>query len=66
MGFVKRVWLPSGRRADAVNWTTREVLVKEDNMSVALYSELQLAECIRELEQMTGQTWTGRVVPHAS
>jgi len=57
--------LPSGRRADAVNLETREVLeLKPNNPRALQRGQRQLETYLKELEQTYRGTWTGRVVPY--
>lgn len=61
-GFEKEVTLPSGKRADAVNWQTREVVeLKPNNPNAIRRGERQVEGCRRELESATGECWTCRV-----
>lgn len=50
------------RRADAVNPITREVIeLKPNNARAIRTGERQVERYVQELEQLTGQKWTGRV-----
>ena len=61
-GFQKEYRLPSGRRADAVNEATREVIeLKPNNPRAIRDGHRQLQRYIDELQETTGQPWTGRV-----
>ncbi|MCK6575795.1 hypothetical protein L6V77_32475 [Myxococcota bacterium] len=61
-GFRKEYRLPSGRRADAVNEATREVIeLKPNNPRAIRDGHRQLQRYIDELQETTGQPWTGRV-----
>jgi hypothetical protein len=61
-GFQKEVQLPSGKRADAVNWETREVKeLKPDNPAAIRRGQRQVERYRKELEEMTGEPWTGTV-----
>jgi hypothetical protein len=54
------VRLPSGRRPDAINWQERIVReLKSDAPSSMAGGRSQLADYVAELEEMTGQAWTG-------
>jgi len=64
-GFEREFRLPSGRRADAVNLETREVLeLKPNNPRALQRGQTQLEGYLKELEQTYGGEWTGRVVPY--
>jgi hypothetical protein len=59
-GFRKEVRLPSGKRPDAVNWDTQTVKeLKPDNHRAIQRGEKQLEGYRKELENMTGEKWTG-------
>jgi hypothetical protein len=61
-GFQKEVRLPSGRRVDALNPATREVIeLKPNNPAAIREGQRQLERYVEELESMTGKKWTGRV-----
>jgi restriction endonuclease fold toxin 9 of polymorphic toxin system len=61
-GFQKEFRLPSGRRADAANPTTREVIeLKPNNPRAIREGQRQVESYVKELEEFTGQKWTGRV-----
>lgn len=61
-GFDKEVTLPSGRRADAVNPADRVVKeLKPNNPRAVRAGEKQVDAYRTELEEMTGETWTGVV-----
>jgi hypothetical protein len=61
-GFEKEVRLPSGKRADAVNWEARTVKeLKPDTPRAVRRGEKQVEGYRRELEEMTGESWTGTV-----
>lgn len=61
-GYEKEVTLPSGKRADAVNWEKRDVKeLKPDNPRAVRRGERQLEGYKQELEDTTGEEWTGRV-----
>ena len=54
--------LPSGKRPDAVNWKTREVVeLKPNNPRAIKRGWRQVEGYLRELERMTGKKWTSRV-----
>lgn len=60
--FEKEVTLPSGKRADAVNWETREVVeLKPNNPNAIRRGERQVDGYRLELESTTGECWTCRV-----
>ncbi len=61
-GFVKEERLPSGKRPDAVNYQTRVVKeLKPNNPSAMRRGERQVEGYRKELEQVTGEKWTGVV-----
>jgi hypothetical protein len=61
-GFEKEVTLPSGRRADAINPTTRTVReLKPNNPRAIRRGQRQVERYRRELEERTGEKWTGEV-----
>ena len=61
-GFEKEVTLPSEKRADAVNWETREVVeLKPNNPNAVRRGEKQVERYRQELESITGESWTSRV-----
>ncbi len=65
-GFEKEVELPSGKRADAVNWDKREVKeFKPDNPRAIKRGERQVEEYRRELEEAEKKPqkgpWKGQV-----
>lgn len=61
-GFEKEVTLPNGKRADAVNFETREVVeLKPNNQRAINRGEKQAASYRKELEQWKGGNWTHRV-----
>ncbi|MDZ4865251.1 MAG: RHS repeat-associated core domain-containing protein [Gemmatimonadota bacterium] len=61
-GYQKEVTLPSGRRADAVNPTTRDVReLKPNNPRGIRRGQRQVEGYRKELEEPTGQPWTGGV-----
>jgi hypothetical protein len=61
-GFQKEVRLPSGKRADAVNYETRHVKeLKPNNPRAVRKGERQVEGYRQELEQVTGETWTSSV-----
>lgn len=61
-GFEKEVTLPSGKRADAVNFETREVReLKPNNPDAIRRGEQQVEGYRKELEQWKGGCWTCRV-----
>jgi RHS repeat-associated protein len=65
LGFARELRLPSGRRADAVNLETREVLeLKPNNPRALQRGQRQLEGYLDELEQNYGGGWTGRVIPY--
>jgi RHS repeat-associated protein len=54
--------LPGGRIPDAIDWQTRTVReLKPDNPPAVRAGERQVERYRRELEETTGQSWTGRV-----
>ncbi len=56
------VTLPSGRRADAVEWETRTVReLKPDNPRAVRRGQRQVEGYRQELEDLTGESWTGVV-----
>jgi hypothetical protein len=64
-GFDKEVTLPSGQRVDAVSWDLRLALeLKPDNPSAVRKGWTQVRKYVRELFEMTGEAWTGRVVTY--
>ena len=68
-GFEKEFTLPSGRRVDAINFETREVIELKPNNPRAIRSgERQLAVYIEELNQAyPGDVpWTGSVVTYGA
>lgn len=61
-GFEKEVTLPSGKRVDALNWETREVVeLKPNNPRAIRRGEKQVEEYRQELESITDECWTCRV-----
>ncbi|MEW6747809.1 MAG: hypothetical protein AB1486_34230, partial [Planctomycetota bacterium] len=61
-GFEKEVRLPSGKRADAVNAETRTVKeLKPDNPRAVRGGEKRVEGYRKELEETTGESWTGTV-----
>lgn len=62
-GFMKdKTTLPSGRRPDAINWLTREIIeLKPNNPRAIRRGGKQVEDYVKELEKITGQPWTGRV-----
>ena len=61
-GFKKEVTLPSGRRADAVNYQTRQVKeLKPDNLRAVKQGRKQVEQYRQELENEHGGDWTGIV-----
>lgn len=61
-GFVKEFTLPSGRRADAVNFAKRIVKeLKPDNAKAIRRGESQVAKYADELTKLTKETWKGVV-----
>jgi hypothetical protein len=64
-GFEREFRLPSGRRADAVNLETEEVLeLKPNNPRAVQRGAKQLDAYIKELEENYGGEWTGRVITY--
>ncbi|MFC0583826.1 RHS repeat-associated core domain-containing protein, partial [Ralstonia solanacearum] len=64
-GFEKEFTLPSGKRADAVNQATREVVeLKPNNPSAVRRGERQVDGYRRELEKITGECWSCRVITY--
>lgn len=64
-GFQKEFKLDSGKRADAVNVKTREVIeLKPNNPQAIARGEKQVEAYRKELEQMLGGTWTSKVVTY--
>ncbi|MFD2426038.1 hypothetical protein [Ralstonia solanacearum] len=65
MTFEKEFTLPSGKRADAVNQATREVVeLKPNNPSAVRRGERQVDGYRRELEKITGECWSCRVITY--
>ncbi|WP_188270931.1 MULTISPECIES: polymorphic toxin-type HINT domain-containing protein [unclassified Streptomyces] len=61
-GYDFEVRLPSGLRPDAVDWKNRVVReLKSDATSSQATGRRQLQEYVAELEDMTGQSWTGHL-----
>jgi hypothetical protein len=61
-GFVKEFTLPSGRRADAVNFAKRIVKeLKPDNAKAIRRGEAQVTKYAEELSKLTKETWQGVV-----
>jgi RHS repeat-associated protein len=61
-GFEKEVTLPSGKRADAINWEKREVVeLKPNNPNAIRRGERQVEGYRQELEATTGECWSCRV-----
>lgn len=63
-GFRKEFTLPSGRRVDAINFETRQVIeLKPNNPRAIRRGQRQVDEYVSELNQSyPGNTpWTGRV-----
>ncbi|GAA2374426.1 polymorphic toxin-type HINT domain-containing protein [Streptomyces cuspidosporus] len=61
-GYDFEVTLPSGLRPDAVDWKNRVVReLKSDAKSSQATGRRQLQKYVAELEDMTGQSWTGRL-----
>ncbi|WP_182508373.1 hypothetical protein ACPEAN_18535 (plasmid) [Ralstonia solanacearum] len=57
--------MPSGKRADAVNQATREVVeLKPNNPSAVRRGERQVDGYRRELEKITGECWSCRVITY--
>jgi hypothetical protein len=66
-GYEKEVRLPSGRRADAVNFEKQDVKeLKPDNPRAIKRGEKQVEEYRRELEEKGGGQWTGQVETYPS
>jgi RHS repeat-associated protein len=64
-GFEREFTLPSGRRADAVNLQTNEVVeLKPNNPRAIRRGERQVEGYRQELEDMTGECFTCRVVTY--
>lgn len=60
--YDTRVRLPSGKRPDAVNWAKREVReLKPDNARALRRGERQVAGYRKELEAVTGESWTSEI-----
>jgi hypothetical protein len=58
-GYDKEVLLDSGKRADAVDWSTNTVRELKPNNPRAIKRGIAQVELYRlELEQMTGEPWT--------
>jgi hypothetical protein len=65
VGFDREYRLPSGKRADGVNFEKREVVELKPNNDAAIHrGEKQAAGYAEELEAMTGEQWTWRVVTY--
>ncbi|MFI6700569.1 hypothetical protein ACIBJC_16605 [Streptomyces sp. NPDC050509] len=61
-GYNFEVRLPSGLRPDAVDWENRVVReLKSDAPSSQATGRRQLQNYVDELEEMTGQSWTGHL-----
>ncbi len=61
-GFVKEFRLPSGRRADAVNFGARVVKeLKPDNARAVRAGLKQVEQYAKELSEMTAEAWKGIV-----
>ncbi|MFD3352992.1 polymorphic toxin-type HINT domain-containing protein [Streptomyces fradiae] len=61
-GYDFEVTLPSGLRPDAVDWKNRVVReLKSDAKSSQATGRRQLQKYVAELEDMTGQSWTGHL-----
>ncbi|MGY1454770.1 polymorphic toxin-type HINT domain-containing protein [Streptomyces sp. SS8] len=61
-GYDFEVRLPSGLRPDAVDWKNRVVReLKSDAASSQATGRRQLQKYVAELEDMTGQSWTGHL-----
>ncbi|MBB0228705.1 hypothetical protein [Streptomyces calidiresistens] len=61
-GYDYEVTLPSGRRPDAISWESRVVReLKSDAPSSMATGRRQLRGYVGELEEMTGQAWTGHL-----
>ncbi|MBD3007557.1 hypothetical protein IEJ02_26680 [Streptomyces sp. 5-10] len=61
-GYDYEVTLPSGRRPDAIDWENRVVReLKSDSPSSMATGRRQLKGYVEELEEMTGQSWTGHL-----
>jgi hypothetical protein len=63
-GYEKEVTLPSGRRVDAINWETHEVIeLKPNNPRAIREGEKQLQDYLDELNEAYpgDKPWTGRV-----
>ncbi|WP_079124805.1 hypothetical protein [Streptomyces lushanensis] len=61
-GYDFEVRLPSGLRPDAVDWENRVVReLKSDAPSSQATGRRQLQSYVDELEEMTGQSWTGHL-----
>ena len=61
-GYDFEVTLPSGLRPDAVDWKNRVVReLKSDAKSSQATGRRQLQNYVAELEDMTGQSWTGHL-----
>lgn len=61
-GFVKEFTLPSGKRADAVNFAMRVVKeLKPNNANAIRKGQAQVAKYAKELSEVTGEVWKGVV-----
>lgn len=61
-GYEKEVTLPSGKRVDAINWKTRTVKeLKPNNPRAIRRGKKQLELYKKELEEITGETWTTKL-----
>jgi hypothetical protein len=61
-GYEKEVRLPSGKRADAVNFEKKDVKeLKPDNPRAIKRGEQQVEKYRSELEEKEGGQWTGGV-----
>jgi RHS repeat-associated protein len=64
-GFQKEFRLPSGRRPDAVNFETKQVLeLKPNNPKAIRGGERQVQQYVDELNELYGGGFTGRVVTY--
>jgi RHS repeat-associated protein len=64
-GFRREFTLPSGKRVDAINFETREILeLKPNNSRQIRAGERQLEQYRQEAQREFGGTWTARVVTY--
>ncbi|HXX31296.1 MAG TPA: hypothetical protein VEJ89_11310, partial [Myxococcaceae bacterium] len=65
-GFRKEFTLPSGKRVDAINFETREIIeLKPNNAKAIAKGQVQLRQYIAEAEREFGGKWTGYIQTYA-